>query len=148
MRGQVHKLQADFAQAQREIEAKDKQIVSLLRRANGGSEVRKQTGGRGVARITRPFLSRWRALGQASARFLPLSIQVSVVTRGTCARHTGGKAASGAASSRAEIVCRSGSARASPWHTHELGRSVCMCGTLLWPTELDPEHACVQTEVW
>ena len=68
--------------------------------------------------------------------------------RRTCARHTGGKAASGAASSRAEIVCRSGSARASPWHTHELGRSVCMCGTLLWPTELDPEHACVQTEVW
>eukprot|EP00802_Teleaulax_amphioxeia_P013903 Tamp_13958.p1 GENE.Tamp_13958~~Tamp_13958.p1 ORF type:complete len:279 (-),score=62.72 Tamp_13958:835-1560(-) len=39
---QVHKLQADFAQAQREIEAKDKQIVSLLRRANGGSEVEKQ----------------------------------------------------------------------------------------------------------
>ena len=35
------KLQADFAQAQREIEAKDKQIVSLLRRANGGSEVKE-----------------------------------------------------------------------------------------------------------
>ena len=34
------KLQADFTQAQREIEAKDKQIVTLLRRANGGSEVK------------------------------------------------------------------------------------------------------------
>ena len=34
------KLQADFSQAQREIEAKDKQIVSLLRRANGSSEVK------------------------------------------------------------------------------------------------------------